>query len=173
MVLLTSSIYRNMTFIGSKDDIDLYENLIKDHIPSNIQEYTYIEPFGGSFGLRNLFQRQPKKLIYNDIIKYDFEISNLDERLDLDYKEILDRYDSSDSLFYLDPPYYGKEHFYGMNKNDKKFHTEIRSSIENRLGLILLSYQDCPFIRELYEGFEIYQYKGTHKYKLKEILIKI
>jgi site-specific DNA-adenine methylase len=161
-----------MKFIGSKNDPDLFKNLIKNQIPKNLLDFDYIEPFGGSFGLSKLLESKPKRLIYNDILKYDVKI-DADIILNTDYKEVLDLYDGEKSLFYLDPPYYGKESYYKMKQYDKNFHSEIKKSVQNRKGKILISYQDCPFIRELYDGYSIHKYLGTHKYKLNEILISI
>lgn len=162
-----------MKFIGSKDDIDLYNNLIKDNLPPDIELYDYVEPFGGSFGLSKHFNKRPKSLIYNDIVNYNIDLKLLDNIHHLDYNEILNMYDSKNTIFYLDPPYYGKEHFYNMKKYFNIFHEELRENVKNRKGLILISYEKCSFIKNLYKGENIQLYKGNNPYKEKEMLIII
>ena len=90
-----------MRFIGSKEDPDLYENLIKQHLPEDLSEMTYVEPFGGSFGLAKIIENSPKTLIYNDLHIHDVDIDFADEIYHIDYKEIIDKYDSEDTVFYL------------------------------------------------------------------------
>jgi len=159
-------------FIGSKNDKDLYDNLIKHHIPENIEEYDYIEPFGGSFGLSKRLESRPKRLIYNDIIRYDVDI-DADIIEHIDYNDILNNYDGINSIIYIDPPYYGKEHLYGFKRKNNKFHEDLREDVKNRKGKILISYEDCLFIRRLYSGCEIHYYNGENKFKKKEMLIII
>lgn len=165
-----------MKFIGSKNDFDLFLHLIKENLPENLEDYTYVEPFGGSFGLAkiiNNLDRKPKSFIYNDNKLYDVDLNVADEIHNLDYREILDMYDSENTIFYLDPPYYGKEHVYGMKRHHKEFHEELRKQIENRKGIILISYENVPFISKLYSDLCIYSYKGENRLKTKEILIVI
>jgi len=162
-----------MRFIGSKEDKDLYLNLIKEHLPSNIEDLDYVEPFGGSFGLAKTLDVKPKRLIYNDLILYDVDICIADEIHHLDYNEILNMYDNENTIFYLDPPYYGKEHIYGMERKFNIFHEELRNNVKNRKGTILISYEKCSFISKLYNGETIYLYNGKNHYKEKEMLIKI
>lgn len=158
-------------FIGSKQDLDLYKNLIKPHLPNDLEDHIYVEPFGGSFGLAKILHKRPMKMVYNDNQLYDVDLDIADEIYHTDYKEILDLYDSPNTVFYLDPPYYGKEHVYGMNRHDEKFHQDLREHVRKRDGDVLISYEDCPFIRKLYQGEEIYSYSGDNRYKKNEILI--
>ena len=44
----------------------------------------------------------------------------------LDYQECIRRYDSEDTLFYADPPYYGSEHYYGKDFSHENHHTLAR-----------------------------------------------
>ena len=161
-----------MKFIGGKNDQDLFDNLIKQHIPENLNEYDYIEPFGGSFGLSKVLEEKPKRLIYNDLIRYDVEIE-ADIIKYTDYRNILNTFDDIKSVIYIDPPYYGKEYLYGLESNDNKFHEDLREEVKNRKSKILISYEDCSFIRRLYSGCEIHYYSGENKYKKKEMLIVI
>jgi len=161
-----------MKFIGDKNDIDLFNNLIKQHLPVNLEEYDYIEPFGGSFGLSKLLETKPKRLIYNDLIRYNVEIK-ADIIKHTDYRNILNTYDDLKSIIYIDPPYYDKEHLYGMKRRNNKFHEDLKEQVKNRKGKILISYEDCAFIRRLYSGCEIHYYNGSNPFKKKEMLIVI
>lgn len=95
-----------MAIIGYKNNWDLFENLLGNLIPNNIQ--IYIEPFGGEFGLYELIEPKPPLSIYNDIntklyekikVKFKDEISIL--YYNIDYKKIIKEYDSVDTFFFV------------------------------------------------------------------------
>ena len=65
-----------------------------------------------------------------------------------DYRDVIDRYDSPDTLFYCDPPYYGTEHYY----SEKMDHNELAASLDGIEGDAIVSYTDVP--PGLYEGWE-------------------
>ena len=72
-----------------------------------------------------------------------------------DFEEIIRHYDRPDTLFYCDPPYYGTEDYYldvGFTVAD---HLRLRDALMGIQGRFLLSYNDCPEIRELYDGYQI------------------
>jgi site-specific DNA-adenine methylase len=158
-----------MRFIGQKQK-KYYTEFISKFIPDNIN--TYIEPFGGSFAVATYIAedvtKKTKKIIYNDIIRYDMVIY-ADKVHHLDYKEIFKMYDSEDVVFYLDPPYYGKEFLY--DNSDNFNHEELRNEIMNLKGKVVLSYEDCPFIRNLYNGFNINLYDGENFIFRNELII--
>jgi DNA adenine methylase len=73
-----------------------------------------------------------------------------------DFEKILKRYDTPNSFFYLDPPYYTKEHLYNREDADAfTKHEELASALKNNKGKFLLSYNNDPHIRTLYQGFTI------------------
>lgn len=159
-----------MTFLGSKSHI-LYNEFISGFIPENINDFIYVEPFGGSFALPKYFTKKPKRLIYNDINCYDINIE-ADEYYYEDYKIIFDNFDDVKTFFYLDPPYYGKEQFYdGCTSKNDKFHIELKESISKLKGNFILSYESCPFILDLYSDFKIHNYSGNTPYYAREIII--
>lgn len=155
--------------IGKKNKPDLYNNLIGDHIPDNI--VTYVEPFGGSFSLPNFFKNRPETTIYNDINQYDLKI-NADEIYNEDFEYFIEKVDSPDTFFYIDPPYYGKEQYYNLENKDVCFHKRLFESVEKIEGDFIISYDDCRFIRNLYRNYDIYSYRGDRKKHLQEIIIK-
>jgi len=69
-----------------------------------------------------------------------------------DFESCIRQYDSPDTFYYLDPPYYGTEDFYdaGFTKAD---HQRLRDALGNVCGKWLLSYNSCNWVRELYAGF--------------------
>jgi DNA adenine methylase len=59
-----------------------------------------------------------------------------------DYREVVDRYDRPDSLFYFDPPYVGtRDNFYGTGEFDHQQLVDVVSDIE---GYCVCSYGDLP-----------------------------
>lgn len=65
------------------------------------------------------------------------------------FDNLIKVYDRDNALFYLDPPYYKTEKYYGdlFNKDD---HIKLRDILMNIKGKFILSYNDCEYIRELY-----------------------
>ena len=69
------------------------------------------------------------------------------------YTEIIPKYDSSDSFFYCDPPYY--------NTSSQEYetgeinHLELFNILNNIKGYFLLSYNDTTYIRNLYKDYKI------------------
>ena len=78
-----------------------------------------------------------------------------------DFETLIKHYDRTDSFFYADPPYYSTEDMYavGFGWSD---HVRLRDTLANIKGKFLLSYNDCPEIRELYEGFSFFDFSRTH-----------
>jgi len=149
-------------FLGRKKK-QLYTDFISQYIPNNIK--TYIEPFGGTFSVSKYIVEErkdnpPQRLIYNDMNIYPIDIC-ADEIYHLDYKEIFKKFDTKDTIFYLDPPYYKKEHIYdGCENYTKDFHIELYNEIKKLKGDVIISYNNNRFICELYKDFQIKKYSG-------------
>lgn len=101
------------------------------------------------------FGAKPRK--WNKVVDY---LSQVQKRLENvviennDFGKILEIYDRDDTLFYLDPPYYKTEKYYQVEFS-KGDHERLRESLEKIKGKFVLSYNDCPEIRKLYEGYSI------------------
>jgi DNA adenine methylase len=83
----------------------------------------------------------------------------------LDYQECIKRYDSPETLFYVDCPYYGHEHFYGdtFTQDDHRTLAELLHGIK---GKVMVSHYDNELYSTLYKGWNKYTYqsfKGSHK----------
>ncbi len=95
-----------------------------------------------------------------------------------DFERLLKTYDKNDALFYLDPPYYKSEDYYS-SKFRVEDHTRLKKALECLKGKFLLSYNDCEYIRKLYDNYNIIEVNRTHnlvqseiKPRYKELLIK-
>lgn len=78
-----------------------------------------------------------------------------------DFETLIKHYDRPDAFFYLDPPYFSTEDMYevGFGWDD---HVRLRDTLKSIKGKFLLSYNDCPEIRELYEDFSLFDFTRTH-----------
>lgn len=78
-----------------------------------------------------------------------------------DFETLINHYDRPDAFFYADPPYFSTEDMYavGFNLDD---HVRLKNTLKNIKGKFLLSYNDCPEIRELYNGFSLFDFSRTH-----------
>ena len=68
-----------------------------------------------------------------------------------DFETIFQRYDSPNTHFYLDPPYFFTEDYYPGNIFQRKDHARLAAILLNAEGLWLLSYNLCPEVLELYQ----------------------
>ena len=70
-----------------------------------------------------------------------------------DFMPVVKTYDRENALFYLDPPYYDAEKYYeGFPKDD---HYRLFEVIQKVQGRFVLSYNDHPFITDLWKNFNI------------------
>jgi len=72
----------------------------------------------------------------------------------LDFRQIIEKYDSERALFFLDPPYIEKEHYYETTFTEKD-HIELAKMLKNIKGKFILSYYPHPLIDEYYKTFNI------------------
>ena len=95
----------------------------------------------------------------------------------MDYSKIITRYDGPDTLFYLDPPYYGGENDYGKGLFERDDYQRIANILKQIKGKYILSINDKPEIRELFQNSNIrevtvgYSASVTSRIKASELLI--
>jgi DNA adenine methylase len=70
----------------------------------------------------------------------------------LDYRELLSKYDTPNTLFYLDPPYLGRE-YYGCPIWTEDDYIELHSHITKLQGKWILSHDEHPFVEELFKDY--------------------
>ncbi|WP_234404842.1 DNA adenine methylase [Paenibacillus bouchesdurhonensis] len=77
----------------------------------------------------------------------------------LDFRTIIEKYDSEEALFYVDPPYVGREKFYagGFALND---HYELGEMLNKCKAKVIVSYYEDPIIHELYGNWNIERHEA-------------
>ena len=81
---------------------------------------------------------------------YEPHLNKISEILNSDYKEVISKYDSPETFFYLDPPYMDREKYYINHDFSEKSHYELSSILNNIKGRFALSYYYFDGIKELY-----------------------
>ena len=102
-----------------------------------------------------------------DVRKLFYLIQQLQKRManvvveNQDFETLIKHYDRPDAFFYLDPPYYSSEHMYEVEFGWDD-HLRLQRTLRTMKGKFLLSYNDCPEIRELYSEYSIMDFKRVH-----------
>ncbi len=95
----------------------------------------------------------------------------------LPYAELLRRYDRPETLFYLDPPYWGNETDYGRGLFDQADFPALASQLGGLQGRFILSLNDRPEVRQAFDRFEMaavetdYSVNRTVKGHAHEVII--
>lgn len=94
------------------------------------------------------------------------------------YQQVLERYDKPHTFFYLDPPYYGFEDYYGKGLFGPGDFEALGAILESRSGKFIMSINDVPEIRRIFNAFRIEPVRTTYmvaggdkKVKAGELLI--
>ena len=73
----------------------------------------------------------------------------------LEYGEFIKRYDSPRALFYLDPPYYLCESYYGKGLFEREDFERLADLLGSIKGRWLMSINDHPEVRRIFRRFHI------------------
>ena len=73
------------------------------------------------------------------------------------FDELIKQYDRPNTLFYCDPPYFGTERYYDTEGTtfDKAAHIRLRDILLTIKGKVIVSYNNAPFIKDIYKLFNI------------------
>nr|WP_294915326.1 DNA adenine methylase [uncultured Neokomagataea sp.] len=96
----------------------------------------------------------------------------------LRWQDVIKRYDSAGTLFYLDPPYYGCENYYNASFTQDQFE-EMAVLLQTIKGRFVLSLNDTPEVRKIFSQFNVEHVEVRYslmrdrldKERFKEVLI--
>ena len=103
-----------------------------------------------------------------DITKLEQMLEALHRRLAgvvierLPWAKFIERYDRPETLFYLDPPYFGCEGDYGPGLFSREEFVEMAQILAGLKGRFILSLNDRPEVRQIFSGFEILEADTTY-----------
>ncbi|MGV3278358.1 DNA adenine methylase [Rickettsiales bacterium LUAb2] len=95
----------------------------------------------------------------------------------MDFEQFIKKYDSDFILYYLDPPYFNCENYYGKDMFKREDFIRLRDTLANIKGKFIMSINDTPEIRKLFEQFIIkevntnYSICGGKQKQVGELLI--
>ena len=116
--------------------------------------------FGGKVSGRN-FGVSPATPARFDVTKLGPMLEDLHSRLAgvviecLPYADFITRYDRPETLFYLDPPYWGCEGDYGRHLFEVADFERLAALLSGLQGRFILSLNDVPEVREIFSAFRI------------------
>lgn len=118
-----------------------------------------------------------------NLVRIEEELSAVHLRLSrvvvehLPYADVITRYDRPATVFYIDPPYWGIEDYYGKDMFSRDDFAVLAAQLATIKGRFILSLNDVPEVRDIFEAFEIAQVDTTYSVgrnntPAKELLIR-
>lgn len=104
-----------------------------------------------------------KVLIFMDKLKnpkYREHFDKITFVENMDFKDVVEKYDSEKTYFYMDPPYWKTENYYSNHDFDANDHERLATCILNIKGKFGLSYYEFPKLSEWFP-------KETYKWEQK------
>lgn len=144
-------------------DKNLFLGDYKDDVERAFYFYYILKlTFGGNIHRKKrtfAIHKDGRKLINRD--KFIDEFIQLHERLkhcyieSKDYKYILERYDSKESLFFCDPPYLGSTEDLYSKGFDENEYVKLKNILSNLQGSFILTTKKSDFTVDLFKDFYI------------------
>lgn len=138
--------------------------------------------YGGKVSGRNFGVDRHGPARFN-VLRLASVLEDIHERLagvtieNLPWQAFVDRYDRPETLFYLDPPYYGCENDYGKELFSRDQFEEMADRLARLAGRFVLSINDRPETRALFGRFEVvpvdlyYSVSGGKGTPAKELIV--
>lgn len=123
--------------------------------------FLYLQRLGFGGKLNSVFGVSPGHAARFSLSRLEPLLDAAHERLDgvvfeaLDWSELIARWDSAGSLFYLDPPYRGGEADYGKGMFGRDDFEKMAGQLAKIKGNFILSINDVAEIREVFAAFHI------------------
>ena len=85
------------------------------------------------------------KLSKPDWVEHFLAITHVEN---MDFADVITKYDSPTTYFYVDPPYWKTENYYSNHDFDREDHERLADSLKSMKGKFSLSYYDFPLLSE-------------------------
>ena len=97
------------------------------------------------------------KLIKSDWVDHFLRITDVEN---MDFADVINKYDSKSTYIYLDPPYWKTENYYNNHDFDREDHERLANVLSGVQGKFSLSYYDFEL---LHQWFPENQYRWERK----------
>ena len=121
---------------------------------TNVPYFTELKA-GGKYPSK--YDTLRKKLIDPDIQQRLMAIDCVEQ---MDCVDLIKKYDSPDTFFYVDPPYYNMEFYYSKDFPREK-HQELAKVLSNIQGRFALSYYEFDDLREFYPESQFHWHRQS------------
>ena len=153
--------YKLRYVLNSREDFDWIASLHKRNLFPKLRDidraakFYQLIRYSYASGLDS-FGCQPHS-IWADFPQIDMASRRLQKVVieNRDFEKLIGQYDSSVSFFYCDPPYFATEDYYKDVGFTAKDHLRLRDTLMGIKGKFLVSYNDCPEIREIWNQPDI------------------
>ena len=98
------------------------------------------------------------KLSKPDWVDHFLKITEVEN---MDFSDVINKYDSPSTYIYLDPPYWKTENYYSNHDFDRQDHERLSNTLKNVQGKFSLSYYDFPLLSEWFP-------KNEYRWESKE-----
>jgi DNA adenine methylase len=95
------------------------------------------------------------------------------------YQKLVERFDKPHTFFYVDPPYWGCEDYYGKDIFNREDFRALRNLLAEVQGKFIMSINDVPEIRIMFKHFDIHEVPTSYlvagadrQKKVMELVIK-
>ena len=107
---------------------------------------------------RSKFLAFRDKLTNPKWVEHFLKITNVEN---LDFQQVIEKYDSPSTYIYLDPPYWKTENYYSNHDFDREDHERLANVLKSMKGKFSLSYYDFPLLSEWFP-------KDQYTWEMKE-----
>lgn len=97
-----------------------------------------------------------KVLIFMDKLKHPSYREHLEKITfveSMDFEDVVKKYDSPTTYFYMDPPYYMTENYYSNHIFTRETHERLAKTLKNIKGKFGLSYYDFPQLNDWFPEY--------------------
>ena len=98
------------------------------------------------------------KLSKPDWVEHFLRITDVEN---MDFQDVINKYDGEKSYFYVDPPYWKTENYYSNHDFDREDHERLANVLKEMEGKFSLSYYDFPLLSEWFP-------KNEYTWEMKE-----
>ena len=136
-----------------------------------LSTHCYFQDLASNGKYANKYDTVKKKLsnkTYTDRLSAITKVENMD------CIDLIKKYDSPTTFFYVDPPYFKKEYLYTAEFPDTK-HLELADTLKNAQGKWCLSYYDFPELEQWYpkdkyhwHSQDVFRWSSTRGHKQED-----